>query len=109
MRKMSKRTQLLHRESESTKAMSAATRTGGAAEVETALAYLIGQIAEIRQQMKADDAEIAEIRAETAALKMEGAALKMESAALRMKTRTIVAGLREIAWLRAGPVQQNSL
>ncbi len=82
------------------KAISAAARIGSAAETETGLTYLIEQIAEIRQQMKADDAEIAEIKAETAALKMEGAALKTESAALKTETRTIItdiAGLRSVA------------
>lgn len=46
-----------------TQALRATTHRG------TALAYLTGQITEIRQQIKADDAEIAEIKAVTAAFK----------------------------------------
>ena len=79
------------------KAMSATARTGGGAEAETALAYLIRQVAEVREQMKADDAEIAQIRTEAAVLKTEGAALKTESAALKTETRAIIEGLRSVA------------
>ena len=65
----------------------------GAAEMEAALTHVVGQITEIREQMKADDAEIALIKAESVALKTESAALKTESAALKTETRTIIASL----------------
>jgi uncharacterized coiled-coil DUF342 family protein len=51
------------------------------AEVEAVLARILEQIREVREQMKADDAEIAR--------------LKAESAELRTETRAILARLQE--------------
>ena len=79
------------------KELSAAAGFDGSAEAKNALDYLIRQIAETREQIKADDADIAQIRAEAATLKLEGAALKMESTTLKTETRAIIAGLRSIA------------
>ncbi|HTE19445.1 MAG TPA: hypothetical protein VK689_13835 [Armatimonadota bacterium] len=46
-----------------------------AVDAEAALDYVIGQIREIREQMKADDAEIARLKLETAELKAETRAI----------------------------------
>lgn len=61
-----------------------------AAEMEAALTRTIAQISGIREQMRADDAVIAQIKA-------ENAALKAETLALRDETRAIIAGLRAVA------------
>jgi len=57
------------------------------AETEAILTRTIAQIAEMREQMRADDIAIAQIKA-------ENAVLKAETQALRDETRTIIAGLR---------------
>jgi len=64
------------------------------AETEAILTRTIAQIAEMREQMRADDIAIAQIKAENAVLKAENAVLKAETQALRDETRTIIAGLR---------------
>ena len=66
-------------------------KTDGAAEVETILQRIVEQIAELREQMKADDVEIAKIKAETATLKTEGISLKTEGVALKTETQAIIA------------------
>lgn len=68
-----------------------------AAEMEAALTRVIGEIAEVREQMKADDAEIARLKGESAALKAESVALKAETQTLREETRTVIASLRSAA------------
>lgn len=61
---------------------SAAPSRDGPAEVEAALTQVIAQIKEIREQMKADDAAIAQIKAENAALKAETQMLRDEMRAI---------------------------
>ncbi len=58
-----------------------------AAEMEAVLTHTLTQIAEIREQMQADDIAIVQTKA-------ENAALKAETRALREETRTIISGLR---------------
>lgn len=58
-----------------------------AAEMEAILTRTITQIDEIREQMRADDIAIAQIKA-------ENAVLKAETRVLRDETRAIIAGLR---------------
>lgn len=60
------------------------------AEMESAIARLIEQFQEIREQMKADDLEIVRLKA-------ENAALKAESQTLRDETRAILASLQKAA------------
>jgi cell division protein FtsB len=61
-----------------------------AAEMESTIARLIEQFKEIREQMKADDLEIAWLKA-------ENAVLKAESQTLREETRAILASLHKAA------------
>lgn len=56
-------------------------------EMEAAIAHMFRQIDEIREQMKADDVEIAQIRSERAVLRAEAQALGEE-------TRAILSNLR---------------
>ncbi len=63
---------------------------GDAAEMESAIARVIEQIKEIREQMKADDVAIARFKA-------ENAVLKAETQTLRDETRAILASLRNAA------------
>lgn len=69
---------------------SAATTLDGSAEVKAALTRVIAQVKEIREQMKADDAAIAQIKAETVAL-------KAETQTLRDETRAILLNLPGVA------------
>ncbi len=59
----------------------------GVVEVEKTIARFIEQIREAREQMKADDADIARLKA-------ENALLKTESQTLRDETRAILARLQ---------------
>ena len=52
---------------------------------------MLRQIDEIREQMKADDVEIAKIRAESAIL-------SAEARVMREETESILVRLREIVW-----------
>ena len=61
-----------------------------AAQAEAALTHLIAQIRQVREQMKADDLEIARIKA-------ENAILKVESQTLREETRAILSNLQKFA------------
>ena len=56
-------------------------------EMKAAISQMLHQIDEIREQMKADDVEIAQIRAEKAVLRAEAQALGEE-------TRAILSNLR---------------
>ncbi len=58
-----------------------------AVEVEKTIAHFIEQMQEAREQMKADDADIARVKA-------ENAVLKTESQTLRDETRAILARLQ---------------
>lgn len=64
-----------------------ANNTDESAEMEAVLTHTIAQISEIREQMRADDVAIAQIRA-------ENAVLKAETHTLRDETRSIIAALR---------------
>ncbi len=59
------------------------------AEMEAAVSHMFQQIDALREQMKADDAAIAKIRAESAIL-------SAQSRAMREETRSILANLRSI-------------
>lgn len=58
-----------------------------AAEWETLIAHTLAQIADVREQMRADDIAIAQIKAESAVL-------KAETQTLREETRAALASLR---------------
>lgn len=62
----------------------------GSAEIEAALTRVIEQIDEVREQMKTDDAVIAQLKA-------DNAALKAEAQALRDETRAILTNLQSIS------------
>ncbi len=51
-------------------------------DMEAAISQMLRQIDEIREQMKADDAEIAQIRAEKAMLRVEAQAIGDETRAI---------------------------
>lgn len=57
------------------------------AELEAFLTHTIAQISVVREQMRADDIAIAQIKA-------ENALLKAEAQTLRDETRSLIAGLR---------------
>ena len=57
-------------------------------EIKAAIANMFRQIDDIREQMKADDAEIAQIRAEKVVLKAEAQALGDETRAILSKLRS---------------------
>lgn len=61
-----------------------------AAETASAIARIIEQIQEVREQMRADDIEIARLKA-------ENAILKAETQTLRDETRAILASLQSAA------------
>lgn len=68
---------------------STASIPNSAAEMEAAISYMFQQIDSIREQMKADDVAIAQIRAESAVL-------RAETRVLREETESILANLRSI-------------
>ncbi len=63
------------------------SNSSAAVEVEKTIAHFIEQMQEAREQMKADDADIARVKA-------ENAVLKTESQTLRDETRAILARLQ---------------
>ncbi len=65
-----------------------ASTPGSNAEMEATVSYMFQQIDALREQMKADDAAIAEIRAESAIM-------SAETRVMREETESILARLRE--------------
>ena len=59
--------------------------------MESAISQMLRQIDEIREQMKADDAEIVKIRADSTIL-------RAESRVMRNETESILARVRENIW-----------
>ena len=75
--------------------------TDDEAETEAAIARILEQIREVREEMRADDEAISRLKVESQALKLETAvlraeagAMKLETTALREETRALLAGLR---------------
>jgi len=66
-----------------------ANTPGSNADMEAAVSHMFQQIDALREQMKADDAAIAKIRAESAIL-------KAETRVVREETESILANLRSI-------------
>ena len=57
-------------------------------DMEAAIAHMFQQIDEIREQMKADDVEIAQIRSERAVLRAEAQALRDETEGILASVRS---------------------
>jgi len=65
-------------------------------EMKSAVAYILQQIREARDKMRADDEAIVRLKAESEILKVEVATLRTEAVTLKLETATLRAETRAL-------------